>query len=433
MTTKTKLQTYQMVNDEALKALGRTSRAELKDIFSAINKDFEFPLRPHATFPSPNSRLNFGESKVPTGDGANRVLPPVKGQIATLSANPYIDFMTGASSASDFDMVFPSSTQGMFRRAGFTLLGSGQIKVIFSDEFGAESFLPNAGSLLVNGGIPLGFIDLVGVGGGGYKTPGASTSVIQNAGVFRFGSGAGGGGGSGDASDFTENLKHRLAESFFNYVTPAVFGKIGAELTESSTGSFSVAEEAYVLNIAQHLTSKNLFCSEFLATGNLSRNAEVHLHWLDAASLDSNPNVQLSLNGGLTWTSCPVTRQGQAFTSVGRISISTANAFDLRLKVTASGNNKKLKAFGVFYDEFMGTVSADKTRQEEVVFSGDTPLNQFSLLNIVPDKSKMKVFDVNVGQVYIYPAFDVVAGVITFPVGMFSVPGETIKLVFEQL
>lgn len=193
------IQTDQIVSDDTLKSLGSTSREQIKSILTRLNNELESPLRLHATFPTPDAKLNFSASSINLGDGAKRSIPALKSQVFNLSASS-IDFQTQAV-VGTFAITWPSSTVGMFRRAGFTLLSSGAIQVLFSAESATQGALANAGTLFVKSGIALGFIDLECTHASGkFKTAGSATDIIENSQINRFSSGSGGSSGSGSSA-----------------------------------------------------------------------------------------------------------------------------------------------------------------------------------------------------------------------------------------
>ena len=156
----------------------------------------ESPLGLYASWPTADAKLNFYDASFTTGNGSSKVISPVKKQTFSSISGAFINFQTQAvSNAAHFDITFPASTVGQFRRAGFTLISSGKIKVLFSAEFASEGSLPDAGTLTLSSGLPLGYINLVCTNASGqFKTAGSATNIIENSKVFRFA--AGGGGGS---------------------------------------------------------------------------------------------------------------------------------------------------------------------------------------------------------------------------------------------
>jgi hypothetical protein len=141
--------------------------------------------------------------------------------VFTALSGAFINFQTQAlSNVADFVITWPvSNTVGQFRRAGFSLIGSGKIQVIFSAEAATQGALANAGSLFASSGIPLGYIDLECTNSSGFfKTAGSVTNIIENAQIYRFGAGAGGGSstsGSGLGDDLgTLRFKASFGEDF---------------------------------------------------------------------------------------------------------------------------------------------------------------------------------------------------------------------------
>lgn len=208
----------------ALAKLAAAAGTTLEVILDKLNVEVDSPLRIAATFPAADAILNFSSSLVPTADGANEVVSPVKKQIFSGLVNPTINFQTQAlSNAADFDITWGTATLSQFRFAAFTLVGSGKIKVLFSTEFGSEAALiaaVNPGSLYIAGGLPIGYVTLQATNASpaAYKTSGSATNIIENAKIYRFGSGSGGGSsasGSGTGAEVID-LRYRaeIQDSF---------------------------------------------------------------------------------------------------------------------------------------------------------------------------------------------------------------------------
>jgi hypothetical protein len=298
-----------------LEVLAKESRTGLNEILESTDQELDYPLRISATFPTPNARLNIRASIVTSADGAEKNHAPVKKQIFDIP-DSWINFQDQTvSDALLFDVEWPvSNTVGQFRHVALTLIGSGQIKALFTPEAATEAALQNAGGYFVSGGLPLGYItvectDVLGY----FKSAGATSNVIENEKVFRFGSGAGGGGGEGDANSFTENLKHRLTSSYYEFVTPIVFSIDEQTLTDSATATYDLVDGVYRFdNAAEQFTSVDLFDDDFkdkdYAGYADSRQLEVHVEWLDEASIDANATVALALDG-VNFNTVPMTRQ----------------------------------------------------------------------------------------------------------------------------
>lgn len=421
---------------QPFKELGTQVGADLGVIAENINTEFESPLKMAASFPVADALLHFADSAVPAADGASKVASPVKKQLFPALAGLTINFQTQAlSNAADFDVEWPvTNVVGNFRNAGFTLISSGKIKILFSDEAATESALPNAGGLFVSGGLPIGYVTLECTNAAGYfKTAGSLTNIIENTKVFRFGSGAGGGGGTGDANSFTENLKHRLVQSYFSFVTPSVFEVDEQTLIDTSTASFDIVDG--VMNftaVGQTFTTINLFCQEFLDSGDMSRVIEVHAEWFDDTSVDEDAVFEVTTDGA-TWFTLPMTRQGYSTKFTGSVyTTEVDNNTELLLRVTSGNAGVKLKAFGVFYDEQVGSVVTGIEALQKFTFSGSSNTTTFTISAFLPDSNNLKVYDIGTGQVYRYGAFSISGNDVVFPSGTFSVPGETIELLFDQ-
>ena len=575
---------------QGFEQLGLEAEAGLNEIIENIDTDLDFPLKLTATFPIADSKVRFSNSKMLAPDGINKVAPPVKKQIFPNLTSLWIDFQTQAvSSIGDFDIAWPSSnTVGGFRHVGLTLIGSGKIKAIFSEEAVSEATLANPGGFFVTSGLPIGYITLECTSSLGYfKTAGSVSNIIEDTKVFRFGSGAGGGGGTGDANSFTENLKHRLVNSFYEFVTPNIFEIDEKTLINTSTAVFDIANGAYSFNSAgQNIVSVNMFDAEFLANDDDSRRVELHAEWLDSSSRDDSAVYEVALDGS-NYQSIAMTRQGtsnkftgdllmnvpassslfsqatdtqttelnasslrsiaskftvseksainqlvirlvktgspngsyilsivednansptgsvihsvialcsslSAGTNIITISnfrnllpaggsywikletdaaykssfvaatksigirsttggsnlvyngtswVSSTNniryqisghEYDLRVRITSSASNKKLKAYGIFYDEKVGSVVTGTQALQKFTFSGDLDTTEFTVTAFLPDSDHMKIYDIRTGQVYRYPAFSISGHTVTFNSGTFLAPGETIELIFDQ-
>ena len=109
--------------------------------------------------------------------------------------------------------------------------------------------------------------------------------------------------------------------------------------------------------------------------------------------------------------------------------------YDLRLKIESTEAPIILKAFGVLYDEELSGSLPDVVDNSQIfVFSGSENKRTFTITKFLPDATKLKVYDVNTGQVYIYPAFMISGYNVVFPSGTFSTSAsDTITLKFEQI
>lgn len=587
--------------------LGLASGATLSQIVDEINTDLDFPLKLTATFPAADSKLNFSNSMLTAPDGVNKIVPPVKKQIFPSLTSLYIDFQTQLTSPSGFDIVWPSTnTVGKVRYICFTLISSGNIKALFSDEYVTEAALTNPttgfnpGGLFISGGLPVGYLIIECTNAlGYYKTSGSAANIIENAKIFRFGSGAGGGGGAGDANSFTENLKHRLVNSFYEYVTPVIFETDEKTLTDLTLGvttaDFDIVDGIYRFDAAgEQFVSVSMLCDEFLALDDDSRKIELHAEWFDSLTRDDTATYYASLDG-TSYEAITMTQQGASNKFTGDISLAVPSSvlqfpaaliadtqttilnsttlqsiatkftvsankvainrlnldivktgspsgsyiisivednagsptgtiiystialisslsagtnslilnnfrnvlpklstpksywvkietdaaykasysvgtsvgvrsaatsggsdkvynagswtaaptiqtkysilghkYDLRVKVVSSAGGKKLKSYGIFYNEKVASVITGNQALQKFTFSGDTNVYQFAVTAFLPNPDALKVYDIKTGQVYRYPAFSLHGQTVEFNDGAFFVPGETVELLFDQ-
>lgn len=106
--------------------------------------------------------------------------------------------------------------------------------------------------------------------------------------------------------------------------------------------------------------------------------------------------------------------------------------YDLRVKITASASGKKLKAYGLFYDENVGSVVTGFQALQKFRFDGDDDIFSFTVTNFLPNADHLKIYDITSGQVYRYGAWALNGKTVTFPAGTFLVPGEEVVLIFDQ-
>ncbi len=185
------------------KQLGLTQGSHLGQIISKINTDLDFPLKLSASFPTPDSKINFSDSAILGPDGVTKVHPPIQGQIFTDLASLWIDFQAQTvSNTSDFEITWPTSnTVGYYRIAVFTLTTAGNILALFSSEAASEASLPDAGGFFIPSGISIGYAVLQCTHTDGkFKTSGSSSNIIENSKIFRFDWRAGGGIVAGEAN-----------------------------------------------------------------------------------------------------------------------------------------------------------------------------------------------------------------------------------------
>lgn len=307
-------QDVQMVHDAALPYLGEAARTELQAIIAALDNNTNGPIRIGAAA-TPDSKLYFQAQQTQSSDGAGLSVPPTRNTIPTLVAST-VDFQTQATTGGTFDISWPASTVGLFRRVGFTFLSSGTVKALFSAEAASVGALANPGTLFVSGSIPIGWVDLQCTNVLGYfKTAGSSTNIIENsvsgtARIVRFGSGGGGGSGTGDANELLERMKIRLDDSPFTNLNDVIFSTSGETKTGSTTATFNIINSSYLFTAgSQQVTTIQLLDTDFLALGEDVMQVEFWAFWL-ATAVDPSAVYSVSRDGGVNFQTATMTRVG---------------------------------------------------------------------------------------------------------------------------
>ena len=171
--------------------------------------DIDAPLALYATRPAPDSYLNIARNQLVNTDGSYSSVAP-SDDVINLYTGGSINFQSGgstggASGVTTLGSTFtrPSVAVNEYVRLAFVYQSSANtVDSVFSSSNAVQANLDNPGALFTQlSGTPIGYIDLQSTGTASYnfKTPGATTSVIKNDGIYRFSSGAGGGAG-GDTS-----------------------------------------------------------------------------------------------------------------------------------------------------------------------------------------------------------------------------------------
>lgn len=269
----------QIIHRAALATIGAAAGTTQDSLNSKFNTELNVPLRLAASFPTPDAKLNFADSLLSSADGGKKVMPPLSSQVFESLTGAFINFQTQAlSNAAHFTITFPSSTVGLFRRAGFTLTSAGKIQVLFSAEAASEGALANAGTVIVDG-IPLGYVNLVGTvtsGTGLFKTAGSATSIIENAKIYHFAAGGAGSSssGSGTGSDLMSlQYQAEFVEGYNNGISEGPSSSLnsidtGAGKTDST--AYDTANKMYALN---YDASKTIAAGTTTTNINISANA----------------------------------------------------------------------------------------------------------------------------------------------------------------
>lgn len=124
------------------------------------------PLRMRAG-DTPDSKVYFEPNSKVALDGTGLRTPPIKGQIPDLPLTSF-DFSGSSANAGSFiGGSFPQVPGGQYIRAGFTLLSSGVIQVLWSTHAASLAALPNPGTIFAKTGQAVGYVDLESVNSSG--------------------------------------------------------------------------------------------------------------------------------------------------------------------------------------------------------------------------------------------------------------------------
>jgi hypothetical protein len=187
MAGQTFLDDRQIVNRATLEVIAAQANTQVSVILPDFNAELDVPLRLHASFPTPDTNMHLRASVTTTGDGGQKSMPPLSGQIITWP-NSTINFQAGTTTGGTFSpnsgagtITLPTSTVGYYIRAGFTLLSTGVVEVIFSPQSSTLGGLANPGTLFTISGLALGWIDLQATAATAYKTANSTSNIIENA------------------------------------------------------------------------------------------------------------------------------------------------------------------------------------------------------------------------------------------------------------
>lgn len=102
---------------------------------------------------------------------------------------------------------------------------------------------------------------------------------------------------------------------------------------------------------------------------------------------------------------------------------------DVRVRVTASGNSKKILGLAVYYDQ-VGMASYGTIEQQEFLIPAGAGTTHFDL-NFIPNTRTLRVYEKDSGKVWVWPKFSVSGTAVDFPSGFFDSLAP-IELLFTQ-
>lgn len=400
---ETKGQNFQDVQESALLVTGLPVRSTNEQTLSAFDQDKNQPLRLHEST-TPDSLLNITASKFQMFNGVEKGVSPISNVIPDYVATT-INFQTQVVTGGTINLTWPASTVGQYRLLCLSLLSSGEIEGVFSNESATIGGLPNAGGLFVSGGLPIGWILLECTNVLGYfKTAGSTTDIIENkvgsdSRIFIFGSG-GGSGGSGNADALWQTMVSETDFLPYEFLSGNILSLDETDKIDvSSNGAYNIADQTYDLDVTEYLISTNMLSGEFLNDESDITKARLKLIY-ESGSEDTNPTLELSRDGGNEYqTINELERIGETDTYIGKhIFANEASNQTLIEKpvgdattsheLTASSNNQR------FGQEFTDTVSEIVKSITIYVNKTGNPLGQL-IFKLVKDDSGDPSSDLN--------------------------------------
>lgn len=291
------IQTTEISNAGQLNEIKVAAFSPVDQIISSLAGLNKAPLKMYTATPE-DSKLYFAAAEITHSDGAKVSHYPLSGQVFSFGTS-WINFLLKTVSDSNiFDITWPSQTTGAFRKVGFTLNASGKITALFSNEVALIGDLANinAGALILDEGIGLGWIDIVALASG-YKTANASTDVVKQSDIHKLQGGGGGGSGGGGAGKIYSSTLENIGKDSFPYSHAAWMDLSVDKQTKTdvtSTSVFDVVTKTYKFPLGtEFLLSKNLLGEDFLAAETDIKKAMIEVF----ANATTLPLLQVSRNG----------------------------------------------------------------------------------------------------------------------------------------
>lgn len=256
---------------------------------------------------NPNDKaVNIAASRTTAADGSDFVLPT--GVLISAYNGGTANFQTGAQTGGGlgFSPINFSGQPNQWAKYSLNLLADNSILVLPAAGFGAtKATAPNPP--LARGSIAFSIIAVQDNGSAGIGT----INNISEANIDRLPAAGGSGSGSGDANSFFEDLKSRLEDGFFEWVTPNIFSLHEDDRVHpSSTSTYDIANQVYKFtSIGQFLLSIQHYGARFLGSSRDSNRAELHAQW---TTFDPLAVYELSQDGGANWSVVAADRIGDS-------------------------------------------------------------------------------------------------------------------------
>lgn len=149
------------------------------------------------------------------------------------------------------------------------------------------------------------------------------------------------------------------------------------------------------------------------------------LRWRADGPTSAPTDQESATFNGTTWSL--ITDTAFVYKTQGR-------TVDLRIKITSSADDVELLGMGTFYGKSRGQTVSGALNRYVSIFSGDDNIYQFSIPvgKFLPNHDLLKVYHVETGATYVYPAFEISGQNINFKTGDFYLPSENVTLIFDQ-
>lgn len=127
---------------------------------------------------------------------------------------------------------------------------------------------------------------------------------------------------------------------------------------------------------------------------------------------------------GTVWT--PQANEAGTYLLEGR-------PLDLRVRITSSAGSKLLEGYAVYYAPQLEVTTQLNNNRTVAQFNSSTGNLSSFAMPFLPNSELLKVYWVEAGQVFTYPAFDIQGYTVVFPTNSFyDAAGLTVTLVFDQ-
>lgn len=330
--------------------------------------------------PANRNRVSISSSSVTLSTGT--VLEQQIKNLILKFDGAIIDFSTGEifepdgttpfnGGLNDFTPVLPAA--GQYRWFSITLLPStananntinGQLIVLSGSADGASKILAPRAPFA--SGTKIGQVVV-------QEDTGSIADIFQDD-ITQQGTGGGGSGeGTGDANSFLEDLKARLRDSFWKWLTPNIFSQQEATLVDpSSTGSYDIANTEYDLAaIGNVLVTKNLFGSKFKESDSEALGGELHVLW---NTDDPLATYEMSLNGGSTWEAVTMNQIAGSKKYIGEVL--ALNPATTSLHENAVANADSTKTFNATTQQYQAMPIVVASGVKHKTISGNIYLNK---------------------------------------------------------